>query len=232
MSSETNLSTSPSSAADFLASLLATPEDEQARTITATSGRKCYELYLMSNHPSLSLRTLVGSFLCRTDGLSMKYTTRWRLKTISCSRRLWFQLAPLARDIGEIDFGLWATPRAEYDSGRHRGKADTLHSQVKMLPTPHGMCAKNKRRPGPTGNELGNAVRKLYATPQARDFRTGQAARWANPHRSRNLNDQAGGKLSVIFVEWLMGYPIGWTALEHSGTQSYPKSPSGSGEEL
>ena len=62
------------------------------------------------------------------------------------------------------------------------------------------------------------------ATLQARDYRTGQAARWANPNRSRNLNDQMGGKLSVIFAEWFMGYPIGWTALDALGTQSFRKS--------
>ena len=61
-------------------------------------------------------------------------------------------------------------------------------------------------------DQLPNAV-KMYATPQARGFRTGAADRWDNPSRSRNLNDQAGGKLSVIFVEWLMGYPEGWTDL-------------------
>jgi len=27
----------------------------------------------------------------------------------------------------------WQTPRAEHDSGRHRGKPDTLHSQVKSI---------------------------------------------------------------------------------------------------
>jgi hypothetical protein len=29
----------------------------------------------------------------------------------------------------------WATPRAEMDSGAHRGKLDTLHSQMKMQAT-------------------------------------------------------------------------------------------------
>ena len=31
---------------------------------------------------------------------------------------------------------------------------------------------------------------RLFATPQARDFRTGGADRWGDPARSRNLNDQ------------------------------------------
>jgi hypothetical protein len=50
-----------------------------------------------------------------------------------------------------------------------------------------------------------------FATPQARDYRTGQTKRWDNPERSRNLNDQIGGSLSADWVEALMGFPIGWT---------------------
>ena len=30
----------------------------------------------------------------------------------------------------------WATPRTEHDSGKHQGKADTLHSQIKQWATP------------------------------------------------------------------------------------------------
>jgi hypothetical protein len=33
----------------------------------------------------------------------------------------------------EANATLWATPRAEHDSGRHRGIADTLHSQIKEV---------------------------------------------------------------------------------------------------
>ena len=35
----------------------------------------------------------------------------------------------------------WATPRAEHDSGRHRGQPDTLHSQMKAWATPHANCS-------------------------------------------------------------------------------------------
>ena len=56
-----------------------------------------------------------------------------------------------------------------------------------------------------------------YATPQARDWRTGSPERWKEARkgiRSCNLNDQVGGKLNPDWVEWLMGWPIGWSALE------------------
>jgi len=81
----------------------------------------------------------------------------------------------------------WATPRAEHDSGRHRGQPDTLHSQM-----------------------------KAWATPQTRDNRSGGAERWDNPERSRNLNDQIAAtttqnaKLNSRWAETLMGLPVGW----------------------
>jgi len=33
-----------------------------------------------------------------------------------------------------------------------------------------------------------------------------------------------GGRLNPIFVQWLMGFPIGWTNFAHSGIQWYPWS--------
>ncbi len=67
--------------------------------------------------------------------------------------------------------------------------------------------------------EAQGKVPAVWATPQARDYRTGQAKRWDNPERSRNLNDQAaksegGGQLNPRWVEWLMGYPSNYTYLE------------------
>lgn len=53
-----------------------------------------------------------------------------------------------------------------------------------------------------------------FATPQARDYRSGSLARWNDPRRSRNLNDQIGGLLNPEWEEWLMGWPIGWTELK------------------
>jgi hypothetical protein len=47
------------------------------------------------------------------------------------------------------------------------------------------------------------------------------------------LSMVAGGPLNPTWVEWLMGFPEGWTELPPSGTPSSPRSPSGSeGESL
>ena len=62
-----------------------------------------------------------------------------------------------------------------------------------------------------------------FATPQSRDWRSpaGKLNRWNNPDRSRNLNDQIGGQLNPPWVEWLMGWPIGWTDLKPLETDKF-----------
>jgi hypothetical protein len=62
-------------------------------------------------------------------------------------------------------------------------------------------------------NEERKRASHQFATPQARDYRTGQIERWENPERSWNLNDQVGGSLNADWVEWLMGFPTSWTVV-------------------
>lgn len=75
-----------------------------------------------------------------------------------------------------------------------------------------------------------------WATPTSRDWKDG-----ANPSPNAPTNGLLGRqaprtethgrecpkhstRLSATFVEWLMGYPIGWTDFEHSATPSSPAS--------
>lgn len=62
---------------------------------------------------------------------------------------------------------------------------------------------------------------EMFATPQARDYRSGSLDRWNDPRRSRNLNDQVGGLLNPDWEEWLMGWPIGWTELKPLGMDKF-----------
>jgi hypothetical protein len=52
---------------------------------------------------------------------------------------------------------LWPTPRAEFDSGKHRGSTDTLHSAAKLWPTPqaHDCHQGNAERVGRFGTKHG-----------------------------------------------------------------------------
>lgn len=79
---------------------------------------------------------------------------------------------------------------------------------------------------------LDRAVR--WATPQASDHR--DRGNLSNPSIQRriamgkqvNLGMQAGGELNPTWVEWLMGFPLGWTDLGPSGTPSSRRSSNGS----
>jgi hypothetical protein len=103
---------------------------------------------------------------------------------------------------------LWPTPRAS--EAEHPGQRTTNHN-------------------GQTG--LSEAVNATFRTPSSRDWKGMSAASW----RSRTtgdltptLPDQVGGQLNPTWVEWLMGFPIGWTDCGHSETRSCRKSSSSS----
>jgi DNA (cytosine-5)-methyltransferase 1 len=101
-----------------------------------------------------------------------------------------FQHPTAERPISAIDAGLWPTP------------------------TVHG----NHNKPGSSKNAgwgLSSAVKK-WATPVARDYRSPGRSRLERTGSKAGecLPQQVGGQLNPTFVEWLMGWPIGWTELK------------------
>lgn len=137
--------------------------------------------------------------------------------------------------------GLWPTPNVP-NGGRTLHHAEIrgrtaidprtgkkvqigLEAAVKLWPTPHGM-SKDGKSNGPSGNELGGAVNRslMVPTPTSRDWKSGKASAATRERNSRPLSEHVGGSLNPTWVEWLMGYPTGWTALKHSETQSSRKS--------
>lgn len=80
-------------------------------------------------------------------------------------------------------------------------------------PTPAATDHKIVSKPGQRRGQLGEAVR--FATPTTRDGRNnGNSSRYQEDRRGLELNAQVGGKLNPRWVEWLMGWPIGWTLLD------------------
>jgi hypothetical protein len=92
-------------------------------------------------------------------------------------------LAPDSSNTHGSRLGSWATPRAEMDSGAHRGKPDTLHSQI-----------------------------KAWATPTARDHKSGRGKEDRDYKELTPMVERTqAGKLNPRWVETLMGLPVGWT---------------------
>ena len=112
-----------------------------------------------------------------------------------------------------------------------RSKPGNLRDQVTNMqnwPTPkaaqRGDCPSERRRNTPC---LESAV-MIYPTPQAHEPRLGWQGRHAVAKGTQEslttivMKDEGrvvgeewnGGQLNVEWVEWLMGWPIGWTSLE------------------
>jgi hypothetical protein len=111
-----------------------------------------------------------------------------------------------------------------------------LAQAVRFWPTPRANDSQKRGDFDATNprNGLPAAV-KLWATPVARDKRTIKgAARPKGSLGSEPLTVQVGlaeqttsGALNPTWVEWLMGFPLGWTACMASATPSSRRSRTG-----
>lgn len=112
------------------------------------------------------------------------------------------------------------TPRSEDGqcAGGHRDKDDTLYGLIcrpKRLPTPKGTAIgpdfARVNRPQSGGDDLATAIARM-PTPDSRCWKSG-SGRTENGH-SPQLEAKVGGQLNPEWVEWLQGWPIGWTDLK------------------
>ena len=96
--------------------------------------------------------------------------------------------------------------RDRLDYAVERGGTKSNHS----FPTP---CAQDYRRRGPNSNQQGlpEQIHKMqhWATPRKFMHKDSTTDRG-----KCNLGEQVQGQLNPDWVEWLMGWPIGWTRLE------------------
>lgn len=158
-----------------------------------------------------------------------------------------FPRPPLVPRTSDSESLFWPTPnlpnggRSIPESARWSGmvayKSDGkklqvgLESAVRRWPTPKaspsGPDYARMNREGSGGDDLAPAVaRENFHTPTAAPFSHGGSG--------GELHKQVapgGGPLSPRWVEWLMGFPIGWTDLADSETPSCHKSPNGSDAE-
>ena len=142
-----------------------------------------------------------------------------------------YLLPMLGRRTVASESGLWQTPVADDSVNRAAGKFNSrgepkLSAQV-LWPTPHGFSP-DGRSNGPSGNELGRAAKSgdglataVYQTPVARMWKDSGSAPGEMARNSPTLAMQAGGSLNPTWVEWLMGWPLGWTDLEPLATDKY-----------
>jgi len=90
----------------------------------------------------------------------------------------------------------------------------------KIWPTPKaspsGPDYARMQREGSGGDDLATAVAR-YPTPAARDYRSPNKKSYRDRgggSKGEQLPNAVGGQLNPDWVEWLMGWPIGWTSTE------------------
>ena len=142
-----------------------------------------------------------------------------------------FQLPPLVPLTDVTGFSLWPTPTKGDAKGRTyqrniRGDVNLcLPGAVRLFPTLTARDWKDNASPGALGRNspsLG-AIVHLFPTPTTPRPHDNEktAGRYLPSQNQRDLASviaKNGGQLNPRWVEWLMGFPLGWTDLDASGT--------------
>ena len=108
----------------------------------------------------------------------------------------------------------WATPQAR----DHKDAGSYEFPETLTGSPPLGRQAPRSGIGGPTSSPDGPTSPRLWATPNAADGTGGHhpsqvsAERGGNRTLNRNLQEMGYPlRLNPLFVEWLMGFPIGWS---------------------
>lgn len=204
--------------------LMSLPQDSRAsrfqsqgnnseKTILGTNGRK---LGIASASYDRDLRSWKTSQASCLNPTSDEYSGTWPKSGMMLDGKLYL-LKKQAIATKEIDCGLWPTPTL---CGNHNRKGlsktsgDGLATAVKQYPTPANsmMTMQDMEQAKFAGNGNRSKYRDCFPTPTVNDSKNNGA----DSQRIRNtpgLNSIVGGLLNPDWVEWLMGWPIGWSDL-------------------
>ena len=215
---------------DFPASLFPWLESKKRKTMSVICGRKCSELSENLRRVGSSVRTYLES--CDLP-LPTLYRT-WSVKAMTSSCLI-LKLRLSERRTEEKESRLWPTPtNRDYkgsnsmehltQEGNHHQKQ--LSNAVKLFPTPR---AQSSTGPSNAPNRQGapdlQTVALLWPTPTTGAGLCGGTGNFQQLHKLKNagiitdeerktLSQGNGGQLNPTWVEWLMGFPIGWTELK------------------
>ena len=183
------------------------PAGEPAKTIPATSGPFSPSAFAWFDRATHSWRTLQATLVSDSD----LYSQTWPRSGMTHDGTA-YQLPPSAPRTSAIEFslsqgtqgpnsdGLWPTATTQDHATRYAQGGMPLGMAVRLWRTPQASDGKNR------GNPEDPAIQR----------------RLANGNQI-SLSMMVSGHLNPMWVEWLMGFPEGWTDLEASGTPSSHK---------
>lgn len=236
LSGEPALNARPSSVEGSPASRSVVPGSDEAKKMTVTSGRRCFESCGSSGPLGRLERTLLELSVWNSNLVVLI----WKVQAIPSGRSL-FRLAGSVPGTGET--GCSSLVATQTGSANKLALSMVKHSSCRTLfPTPTaprkhdndntaGRCYSRERKDlaNVAIAELRMAARdnyipQMWPTPMSRDYKdcgdsiingmipvNGLLGRAVGPSRE-------SGSLNPQWVEWLMGFPIGWTDLDASVT--------------
>jgi hypothetical protein len=206
-----------SSLRDSRASRSVSPEPALQKTTRVTDGRQLSESFARYDPDTHSWKTSQDSFL---GLISDEYSGNWP-KQATISNMIAYRRKKSALPTGGNVSGLLPTPLAR-------------PGMRLQWPTPTVQDAKNNGSVSQMNrNSLPlNAIVKLFPTPVASGKLNGETRDYLRlksleqlhhitVEERRSMAAGNGGKLNPDWVEWLMGWPIGWSALEPLATDRY-----------
>ena len=205
--------------ADFHAKTLAQPEKAQELKETNPQCGNTWQGSLARLDPSTSLWRTAQCSLLEDLELSLQTFPRWG----SMQNGALYQLPILVQTISVKEFGsepnnetFFHTPNTTgLDGGSNGRKALKKRMQ---LPTPTSSIGGANHNSPTTiagkrfGMNLAGYAQK-WPTPTAHNAKEINAPSEAN-RNTPTLAAQVGGTLNPTWVEWLMGWPLGWTDLK------------------
>jgi len=226
--------------ADSPANRSVLPGSSEARTMTVTSGLKCSELYERSGPLGYLVRMCLESSIWH----STRCFLTWK-PSATPAKRLLFRLAVSMPRTNETASQFWPTPTTGAGLCGGTGNFKTLRKMAERgLITEEERRQLSQWNGGKTNPGLlewlmgyEQKFTELIPTPRASDYKGAKLGRYYSRNvqveREREREPQYRGQLHELleltplgriglmnpaWIEWLMGYPIGWTELNASET--------------
>ena len=195
------------------------PQPEKAQELTeseAECGNKWHGSFAKWNQDSCLWKTHQCSLLGGLD----EFLETWPQWGLMRSGECWEQQMSAHR-INETESGLlekWPTPATKGYGHASEGMVGNLITKIQ-----NGVISKEEAEAMLNLPQLENhrTWKKKWGTPKAQD------SRHAKTDRGKcNLGEQVsglhnGGSLNPMWVEWLMGWPLGWTDLKPLETDKF-----------
>ena len=192
-----------SSAAATPASPSVTPVSGEERTIPDTYGHTWHDAFAYYDPTGCCWRTSQGTLALGLEPSSVIWPPSGTMQNGRC-----YQRRPLVPRISDGDCSLWPTPRVSATRTSRGALRPEDHNHWSDLSLEQAVEVADGILPREldTAEELPPRWRAMWPTPRVANARQ---ARLESHHVAATP-----GQLNPTWVEWLMGFPTGWTDLD------------------